>query len=55
MSPSEDEGNSGGGFMGGLKEKLHGTKLHDAKVALHHKRFVLSCSVPGIRVLIYRI
>jgi hypothetical protein len=30
-------------FMDGLKEKLHGTKLHEAKVALHHRKYAEQC------------
>ena len=26
--------------MDSLKDKLHGTKLHDAKVLLHHRKYV---------------
>lgn len=40
------------GFMDGLREKLHGTKLHEAKVALHHKKFV---SFPSHQDVVTRI
>jgi len=37
--PGDDKDNGGHhSFMDGLKEKLHGTKLHEAKVALHHRK-----------------
>jgi hypothetical protein len=38
----ESKGSRGGfhSFMDDLKDKLNDTKLHDAKIALHHKKFV---------------
>lgn len=42
MTGSGDKSGSGGNaftnFVGDMKEKLHDTKLHDVKVALHHKK-----------------
>ncbi|KAM3545381.1 hypothetical protein ARSEF1564_001694 [Beauveria bassiana] len=35
---SESGGNVFSSFVGDMREKLHDSKLHDVKVALHHKR-----------------
>lgn len=46
-SQADETKESRGGFhsfMDDLKDKLHDTKLHDAKIALHHKKFVFSRS-----------
>jgi hypothetical protein len=48
-SQSGEKGKSQGGFhsfMDDLKDKLNDTKLHDAKIALHHKKSVDSGSIP---------
>lgn len=42
-SQSDEKGHSHGGFssfMDDLKDKLHDTKIHDAKIKLHHKKYV---------------
>lgn len=40
-SQSGEKGHGGfSGFMDGLKDKLQDTKIHDAKIKLHHKKYV---------------
>lgn len=43
MEKQETSGSQGGfsGFMDDLKEKFSESKLHDAKVALIHKKYVI--------------
>jgi len=38
MANHKEEDGDSHSFLHGLKEKLQGTKLHDAKISLHHKR-----------------
>ena len=56
MSQShEGEGRSGSRLMDGLREKLQSTKLHDAKIALHHKRFALPRTSLDVNLLTRRV
>lgn len=43
LDKQESSGSHGGfsGLMDGLKDKLSESKLHDAKVALIHKKYVI--------------
>lgn len=51
MAGSDEKPESSGSvfsnFVGDMKEKLHDSKLHDVKVALHHKRYAAVFCVPA--------
>jgi phospholipase D1/2 len=47
MTKTTENGEHGGvhGFMDDLREKLHDTKLHDAKIAITHKKCAPSSTI----------